>query len=142
MNRLFLSALTCSCLVACGPDDTNTPSTSSTTSTSASTSSASTSSASTSSTGSGGAGGSISKGGAGGSTGGSTGQAGSAGQGGGSGCPIGFDDCNNDPSDGCETDLSMTATHCGACDHDCSPGACVASWCQPFTVLDATSSPY
>lgn len=34
-------------------------------------------------------------------------------------CADGWDDCNGDPADGCETDLSAAAT-CGACDVACS----------------------
>jgi hypothetical protein len=35
------------------------------------------------------------------------------------GCDEPWDDCNSDPSDGCETDTSSTATACGACGDDC-----------------------
>jgi len=38
---------------------------------------------------------------------------------GGTGCPIGFDDCNGDEADGCEADLSMDG-NCGACGVTCS----------------------
>lgn len=34
-------------------------------------------------------------------------------------CAPGFADCNQDPSDGCETDLSVNPNHCGACGNEC-----------------------
>jgi hypothetical protein len=52
------------------------------------------------------------------------------------GCPAGWGDCNHDSSDGCETDLTSTAAHCGACDHDCLGAACVASMCEVIHVAD------
>jgi hypothetical protein len=42
-------------------------------------------------------------------------------------CNTGYSDCNQDPSDGCETDLSE-ATHCGACNAQCGT---VAPLCAP-----------
>jgi len=49
-------------------------------------------------------------------------------------CPQGFDDCNGDPADGCETDLTSSARACGDCTNVCTApvGAlqvCVASQC-------------
>ncbi len=48
-------------------------------------------------------------------------------------CDAGFGDCNADPTDGCETDLSSSATNCGTCGHACSfpnaSGTCSASAC-------------
>ncbi len=52
------------------------------------------------------------------------------------GCPSGTGDCDGDTSNGCETDLTTDAEHCGACDHDCLGGACVASMCEPVRVAD------
>jgi hypothetical protein len=54
------------------------------------------------------------------------------------GCAAGHADCNHNPADGCETDLS-TIANCGACDRVCIPAggsnSCVAagaSWvCRP-----------
>jgi hypothetical protein len=49
-------------------------------------------------------------------------------------CPAGFGDCNGVASDGCETDLSTSATHCGACATACqSPARCVAGVCPGTT---------
>lgn len=49
-----------------------------------------------------------------------------------SACDIGFDDCNSDPTDGCETPLD-TATDCGACGMACTftnaSGSCDAGSC-------------
>lgn len=50
-------------------------------------------------------------------------------------CLTGFGDCNDDPSDGCEVDLTADAVHCGACTTVCptAPHAtttCVASICK------------
>jgi hypothetical protein len=35
-------------------------------------------------------------------------------------CEAGYDDCNGDPNDGCETNLVNNDEHCGACGRDCS----------------------
>jgi hypothetical protein len=37
-------------------------------------------------------------------------------------CASGYADCNGDPIDGCETDLSA-ASHCGSCNSTCQPAA-------------------
>lgn len=37
------------------------------------------------------------------------------------GCNSGFEDCNHNPKDGCETDLMSSHASCGACDHPCAP---------------------
>ena len=34
-------------------------------------------------------------------------------------CGEGFGDCNGDPSDGCEVNLSSDQSNCGACGHEC-----------------------
>jgi alpha-tubulin suppressor-like RCC1 family protein len=36
-----------------------------------------------------------------------------------SSCPGNFADCNEDPSDGCESDIRITVEHCGACNTGC-----------------------
>ncbi len=39
-------------------------------------------------------------------------------------CRPPYDDCDQDPQNGCETDLQDSNNHCGACDHPCTlPGA-------------------
>jgi hypothetical protein len=49
-------------------------------------------------------------------------------------CPQGYADCDGDPANGCEVDLTSDAYHCGACGTVCpgqgtSSGVCVASTC-------------
>jgi hypothetical protein len=59
-----------------------------------------------------------------------------AGQGGSAGeaCGFGQTSCR-----GRCTDLSGDPAHCGACDHDCLGGACVAGRCQPLEVASSGS---
>ena len=45
-------------------------------------------------------------------------------------CAAGFGDCDGDASNGCEVDLRVTPSHCGACGNACSSGVCAASACQ------------
>jgi hypothetical protein len=49
-------------------------------------------------------------------------------------CTLGFDDCNEDPADGCEADLGTSRSHCGACGERCRPenatGSCVEGVCE------------
>jgi hypothetical protein len=46
------------------------------------------------------------------------------------GCNAGYDDCNHDPRDGCETDL-RTDADCGVCNLTCASGtSCVDQVCQ------------
>ncbi|MEQ9081610.1 MAG: hypothetical protein RLP09_47530 [Sandaracinaceae bacterium] len=53
------------------------------------------------------------------------------------GCAAGFEDCNGDPSDGCEARPSEDAAHCGACGNACEGGvACVSGRCDPFITGD------
>ena len=54
-------------------------------------------------------------------------------------CAPGFADCNGDPSDGCEVDLSIHPAHCGACDVACDVAAgqpCIEGKCL-MTECDA-----
>ncbi|MBL8603481.1 MAG: hypothetical protein JNK72_16270 [Myxococcales bacterium] len=48
-------------------------------------------------------------------------------------CNAGFGDCDGDASNGCETDLSTSAAHCGTCANACAianaTSACVAGRC-------------
>ncbi len=50
-------------------------------------------------------------------------------------CVSGWDSCNNDPTDGCETSLSDDVTNCGSCGFKCfndhGSTACVSSACKP-----------
>lgn len=46
-------------------------------------------------------------------------------------CLAGFGDCNNQQSDGCETDLRIDEAHCSDCAIACKPGSiCTMSGCQ------------
>ncbi len=45
------------------------------------------------------------------------------------GCNAGFGDCNGMGADGCETALTSTATHCGACGRACEPRANATASC-------------
>lgn len=44
-------------------------------------------------------------------------------------CLPGFDDCNDDPDDGCEADLQSDAHNCGKCKHRCHLGICKEGAC-------------
>jgi hypothetical protein len=47
-------------------------------------------------------------------------------------CNPPYDDCDHDPDNGCETDLSADPLNCGACRHACPAGAgCSAGHCMP-----------
>lgn len=50
-------------------------------------------------------------------------------------CAQGFDDCDGDPNNGCETDLSSSPTDCGGCGLACEPahatGVCEEGICTP-----------
>lgn len=56
------------------------------------------------------------------------------------GCELGWADCNAISNDGCETDLRIDTTHCGACDQSCSipraVAACVAGRCEPASCAE------
>jgi len=46
-------------------------------------------------------------------------------------CDAGRGDCNSDPADGCERDVSADANHCGACGVVCTEGrTCVSGSCS------------
>ncbi len=47
-------------------------------------------------------------------------------------CDAGFDDCNADPADGCETDTTRNELHCGGCGRTCAAGlVCTDGACAP-----------
>ena len=47
-------------------------------------------------------------------------------------CPSGFGDCDGNAANACETNLSTSATSCGACGHACPAGqSCVSGACAP-----------
>lgn len=56
-----------------------------------------------------------------------------------SACSTGWGDCDGDPTNGCETDLSRNTRHCGACGNACDNGAgqpCIDGQCF-MTACDA-----
>ena len=61
---------------------------------------------------------------------GGSGGDGAGGSGGGPVCTGTLRDCDDNPENGCETDVAVDAASCGACDAPCDPGAqCVDSAC-------------
>lgn len=44
-------------------------------------------------------------------------------------CPTGYDDCDRDPSNGCEVNLMVSKPNCGMCGNHC-PGGALASCCM------------
>ena len=55
-------------------------------------------------------------------------------------CDLGFDDCNNDLGDGCETNVTRAMNHCGTCGTVCTNDngttSCVAGACAPVCAGD------
>jgi hypothetical protein len=45
-------------------------------------------------------------------------------------CLPGWGDCDGDPGNGCETDVTSSPRHCGFCENGCDSGACVDSRCM------------
>lgn len=56
-----------------------------------------------------------------------------------SACENARGDCNGDPADGCETDLTSTSTHCGACGVSCGAGACKEGACVDAAVIQTAA---
>lgn len=51
-------------------------------------------------------------------------------------CNSGFDDCNVDPNDGCETHVRTSMDHCGTCNNPCGEGlVCSNGQCRPRELL-------
>ncbi|MBI5481377.1 MAG: choice-of-anchor D domain-containing protein, partial [Deltaproteobacteria bacterium] len=50
-------------------------------------------------------------------------------------CAAGYDDCNGDPNDGCETNTLTSSSNCGTCGHVCGnphgTTGCVVGVCKP-----------
>ncbi len=51
-------------------------------------------------------------------------------------CLAGWGDCDGSATNGCETDLAVTAAHCGRCGNACGSGVCAGSVCQAPTCTD------
>jgi hypothetical protein len=74
-------------------------------------------------------GGRASSGGAGSPSGGASGSGGATGGSGGA-CPGDLRDCNGDPLDGCETDISMNEGNCGVCGNICPAAPNASEFCS------------
>jgi hypothetical protein len=57
----------------------------------------------------------------------------------GSACAPGFADCDGDPSNGCEKDVSADDANCGACGHACA--GCAGGLCPVATVTTTGMNP-
>lgn len=58
-------------------------------------------------------------------------------------CPTGFADCDEDATNGCETDIRSNAAHCGACKHACGGTAtCTAGACQVEQIQSGLTKSY
>lgn len=51
-------------------------------------------------------------------------------------CAAGFDDCDDDPANGCEADLASGSATCGGCNQPCT-AACVESECRNAVQVSA-----
>ncbi len=51
-------------------------------------------------------------------------------------CEAGWGDCDGDAMNGCETDLSTSAMHCGRCGNACDSRVCVGGACQAPSCSD------
>jgi hypothetical protein len=57
-------------------------------------------------------------------------------------CTNGFDDCDEDPDNGCESDVTSDPSNCGACGALCNNGACVGGACAcDATYADCDGDP-
>jgi len=52
-------------------------------------------------------------------------------------CPTGYDDCNLEPSDGCEIDIMTDPDNCGACGNDCGNYVCDEGSCITTCLSDS-----
>jgi len=46
-------------------------------------------------------------------------------------CTDGYSDCDDDPANGCESDLRSDPLHCGTCFKSCGTGQCLHGTCTP-----------
>jgi hypothetical protein len=54
-------------------------------------------------------------------------------------CNLDYDNCDENPANGCETNLNTDGNHCGYCHHSCCGGACGSGTCG---VYDTDFIPY
>jgi hypothetical protein len=51
-------------------------------------------------------------------------------------CTTGYDNCDNDGSNGCESRLTDNPSHCGRCGRGCGGGTCATGVCSAAIVMD------
>ncbi len=56
-------------------------------------------------------------------------------------CSIGYENCDGNQANGCETALTTATNHCGRCGHSCLGGACEGGICQPHALVTNEPSP-
>lgn len=57
-------------------------------------------------------------------------------------CPSGLADCDGNPKNGCETDVSADSLNCGACAHKCTrPSTCLDRVCTPTRITSGLVNP-
>jgi hypothetical protein len=57
-------------------------------------------------------------------------------------CASGTADCNENPCDGCETDLDVDPDHCGRCHRSCGDETCSGATCAPAVLAPSGSWVY
>lgn len=57
-------------------------------------------------------------------------------------CPYNLGDCNQDPSDGCETNLVFDADNCGRCGRHCEDGECRDRTCTGTALITGQTAPF
>lgn len=55
-------------------------------------------------------------------------------------CETGFGMCDDDPDNGCDTNLNTAPEHCGECGHGCQGGGCEDGRCQPLVVWETSGN--
>jgi hypothetical protein len=54
-------------------------------------------------------------------------------------CNLDYDDCDGNPANGCEINLTTDGSNCGNCGHSCCGGACSGAVCE---IYDTGITPY
>jgi len=57
-------------------------------------------------------------------------------------CDATWSNCDGEPANGCEKQLTTDGKNCGVCGHDCLGGTCLAGKCQPFTIALGEPKPW
>jgi hypothetical protein len=53
-----------------------------------------------------------------------------------------YQDCDKNPTNGCEVDIASDGKSCGKCGHDCLSGGCANSLCQPVAIASGQNGPW